>query len=34
LEGGKVYFGSPAVEARKKWREIVTLRKMAENFKE
>jgi len=25
LEGGKVYFGSPAVEARKKWREMVAV---------
>jgi len=34
VEGGKVYFGSPAIEARKKWREIVTLRKIADNYKE
>ncbi|HPI30679.1 MAG TPA: LpxD N-terminal domain-containing protein [Bacteroidales bacterium] len=34
VEGGKVYFGSPAIEARKKWREIVTLRKIAENYKD
>ncbi len=33
LEGGKVYFGSPAIEARKKWREIVALKKLAESFK-
>lgn len=33
LEGGKVYFGSPAIEARKKWREIAALRKLAENYK-
>lgn len=26
LEGGKVYFGSPCIEARKKWREIAALR--------
>jgi UDP-3-O-[3-hydroxymyristoyl] glucosamine N-acyltransferase len=26
LEGGKVYFGIPAVEARKKWREIAALK--------
>jgi UDP-3-O-[3-hydroxymyristoyl] glucosamine N-acyltransferase len=25
LEGGKVYFGSPAIEARKKWRELAAL---------
>ena len=31
LEGGKTYFGIPAEEARKKWREIATLRKLAEN---
>lgn len=28
LEGGKVYFGIPAIEARKKWREISALRKL------
>ncbi|MFH0895648.1 MAG: UDP-3-O-(3-hydroxymyristoyl)glucosamine N-acyltransferase [Bacteroidota bacterium] len=32
LEGGKVYFGSPAVEARKKWKEIVSLKMMAEEY--
>lgn len=32
MEGGKVYFGSPAIEARKKWREIVALRRLAENY--
>lgn len=26
LEGGKTYFGIPAIEARKKWREIVALK--------
>lgn len=25
LEGGKVYFGIPAIEARKKWRELIAL---------
>jgi len=30
LEGGKVYFGIPAIDARKKWREIIALRKLAE----
>lgn len=30
LPGGKVYFGSPAIEARKKWKEIITLKKLAE----
>ncbi|HOY31587.1 MAG TPA: LpxD N-terminal domain-containing protein [Bacteroidales bacterium] len=33
MEGGKVYFGSPAIEARKKWREIIALKKLAENYK-
>jgi UDP-3-O-[3-hydroxymyristoyl] glucosamine N-acyltransferase len=33
LPGGKVYFGSPAIDARKKWREIVALRKLIENHK-
>jgi len=28
IEGGKVYFGSPAIEARKKWREVVALRQL------
>jgi UDP-3-O-[3-hydroxymyristoyl] glucosamine N-acyltransferase len=31
LEGGKTYFGIPAEEARKKWREIATLRRLAED---
>ena len=30
LPGGKVYFGSPALEARQKWREIAALRKLAQ----
>ena len=30
LEDGKAYFGSPAIEARKKWREIAKLKKLAE----
>jgi UDP-3-O-[3-hydroxymyristoyl] glucosamine N-acyltransferase len=30
LAGGKVYFGIPAIDARKKWREIIALRKLAE----
>ena len=30
LEGGKTYFGVPAVEARKKWREMAALRKLPE----
>ena len=28
LEGGKVYYGVPAEEARKKWREIAKMRKL------
>lgn len=32
LEGGKTYFGIPAEEARKKWREIATLRKVVEEY--
>jgi UDP-3-O-[3-hydroxymyristoyl] glucosamine N-acyltransferase len=32
LEGGKTYFGIPAEEARKKWREIATLKKIAEKY--
>jgi UDP-3-O-[3-hydroxymyristoyl] glucosamine N-acyltransferase len=30
LPGGKVYFGAPAIDARKKWREIIALRKLVE----
>lgn len=30
LEGGKTYFGAPAIEARKKWKEIAALKKLAE----
>jgi UDP-3-O-[3-hydroxymyristoyl] glucosamine N-acyltransferase len=30
LEGGKIYWGIPAVEARKKWKEVATLRQMVE----
>ena len=29
LEGGKTYFGSPAIEARKKWKEMAVLRRLA-----
>lgn len=29
LEGGKTYFGSPAIEAREKWKEMATLRRLA-----
>ena len=32
LEGGKVYFGSPAEEARKKWKEIAYIRRLPELF--
>ncbi|GHU85768.1 UDP-3-O-(3-hydroxymyristoyl)glucosamine N-acyltransferase [Bacteroidia bacterium] len=28
LEGGKIYFGMPAIEARKKWRELAALRNL------
>ncbi|MEG1762366.1 MAG: UDP-3-O-(3-hydroxymyristoyl)glucosamine N-acyltransferase [Bacteroidales bacterium] len=28
LEGGKTYFGMPAIEARKKWRELAALRSL------
>ncbi len=28
IEGGKVYFGMPAIEARKKWRELAALRQL------
>ncbi|NJN78120.1 MAG: hypothetical protein HC803_07110 [Saprospiraceae bacterium] len=28
LEGGKLYFGSPAEEARTKWRELAALRQL------
>lgn len=28
LQGGKTYFGAPAEEARKKWRELVALRRL------
>jgi len=30
LEGGKIYFGMPAIEARKKWRELAALRNLPE----
>ena len=29
LEGGKTYFGSPAIEARQKWKEMAVLRRLA-----
>ncbi len=28
LEGGKTYYGAPAIEARKKWRELAALRQL------
>jgi UDP-3-O-[3-hydroxymyristoyl] glucosamine N-acyltransferase len=33
LEGGKTYFGIPAVEAFKKWRELAALKKLPEIYK-
>jgi UDP-3-O-[3-hydroxymyristoyl] glucosamine N-acyltransferase len=33
LEGGKIYFGSPAAEARTKWRELAALRQLPEFFR-
>lgn len=30
IEGNKVYFGVPAIEARKKWRELVALKQLPE----
>lgn len=30
LEGNKIYFGTPAIEARKKWRELAALRQLPE----
>jgi len=32
LEGGKTYFGAPAIEASKKWREMAMLRKLPEIY--
>jgi UDP-3-O-[3-hydroxymyristoyl] glucosamine N-acyltransferase len=32
LEGGKTYWGIPAVEARKKWKEIATIKQMIEDY--
>ncbi len=34
LEGGKVYYGMPAVEVRKKWREIAALKQLPEFMRE
>jgi len=33
LPGGKTYFGIPAIEARKKWKELVILRKLPDIYK-
>ena len=33
LEGGKTYFGTPAEEARKKWREMASIRQLPELLK-
>jgi UDP-3-O-[3-hydroxymyristoyl] glucosamine N-acyltransferase len=33
LEGGKTYWGIPAIEARKKWREIAALKKLPDILK-
>jgi len=32
LEGGKTYFGAPAIEARKKWKELAMIRRLPEIF--
>ncbi|MCD4734911.1 MAG: UDP-3-O-(3-hydroxymyristoyl)glucosamine N-acyltransferase [Bacteroidales bacterium] len=32
LEGGKVYFGTPAIDARKQWREIAMIKKLPEMY--
>ncbi|MCF8369910.1 MAG: UDP-3-O-(3-hydroxymyristoyl)glucosamine N-acyltransferase [Bacteroidales bacterium] len=32
IEGGKVYFGAPAVEAREKWKELVHIRRLPEMY--
>ncbi len=29
LEGGKTYYGTPAIEAREKWKEVATIRRLA-----
>jgi len=33
IEGGKVYFGIPAIEARKKWRELAALKQLPDIIK-
>ncbi|MCK5839324.1 MAG: UDP-3-O-(3-hydroxymyristoyl)glucosamine N-acyltransferase [Bacteroidales bacterium] len=32
LEGNKIYFGSPAIEVRKRWKEIAIIRKLPEIY--
>lgn len=34
IEGGKVYFGAPAVEARAKWKELALIRKLPEIYED
>jgi UDP-3-O-[3-hydroxymyristoyl] glucosamine N-acyltransferase len=34
IEGNKVYFGAPAIEARKKWKELVLIRKLPEMYEQ
>jgi UDP-3-O-[3-hydroxymyristoyl] glucosamine N-acyltransferase len=31
LEGGKTYWGIPAIEARKKWKEIATIKQLIDD---
>lgn len=33
VEGGKTYFGSPAIEVRKKWRELAAIKRLPEILK-
>jgi UDP-3-O-[3-hydroxymyristoyl] glucosamine N-acyltransferase len=32
IEGGKTYFGAPAVEAREKWKEMAMIRRLPEMY--
>ena len=32
IEGGKTYYGAPAVEARQKWREMVYIKRLPEVY--
>lgn len=32
MEGGKTYFGAPAIEAREKWKELALIRKLPEMY--